>query len=413
MTLSQPVPILRILDEAKAREFYVDFLGFAIDWEHRFAADLPLYLQVSRDGCVIHLSEHYGDCNPGGALRIETGDVAGLHRELSQKRYKYARPDVESTPWHTQEICLTDPFGNRLIFFAPASGSAVPEPGFAGRSTLTPAGATAQWVAANRALETESADPLYRDPFARDLAGEAGFAMLGAMRAAVGLPMSSAADPYLTIRTRYFDDALREVAGDGSVRQVVILASGMDTRAFRIEWPEDLVLFEVDREDVFDYKEAILGRTDRRPRCDRRVVRADLTGQWTAALLAAGFDPVRPSAFLAEGLVIYLEASEVATLLSSIRGIACTGSWLGLDLANQALLEVPFMAPYMKRLADAGSPWKFAVEDPETWLLPHRWLGSAVTVGAPEATYGRWPYPVPPPGAANTPATYLVQARAV
>ncbi|MEP6594060.1 MAG: class I SAM-dependent methyltransferase, partial [Acidobacteriota bacterium] len=103
-------------------------------------------------------------------------------------------------------------------------------------------------MAASRALETESTDPLYRDPLARQLAGEAGFAMLGAMRAAIGLPMSTAADPYLTIRTRYFDDALRETVRDESVRQVVILASGMDTRAFRLEWPEDLVLFEVDRE---------------------------------------------------------------------------------------------------------------------------------------------------------------------
>ncbi len=413
MTLAQPVPILRILDEAKAREFYVEFLGFAVDWEHRFAADLPLYLQVSRDGCVIHLSEHDGDCNPGGAIRIETGDVASLHRELSQKRYKYARPGIESTPWHTREMCLTDPFGNRLIFFGPAAGSPVPDLGPAVRSTLTPAGATAQWVAANRALETESPDPLYRDPFARALAGEAGFAMLGAMRAAIGLPMSTAADPYLTIRTRYFDDALREAVRDESVRQVVILASGMDTRAFRLEWPEDLVLFEVDREDVFDYKEAILGRTEQRPHCDRRIVRADLTHQWTAPLLAAGFDPGRPSAILAEGLVIYLEASEVTSLLSSMRGIACTDSWLGLDLANQALLEASFLAPYMKRLADAGCPWTFAVEDPEAWLASHGWRARAVTLGAPEATYGRWPYPVPPSGTATTPATYLVQARAV
>ncbi|MEO8522470.1 MAG: SAM-dependent methyltransferase [Acidobacteriota bacterium] len=412
MKLSQPVPILRILDEAKAREFYVEFLGFAIDWEHRFAADLPLYLQVSRDGCVIHLSEHYGDCNSGGAIRIETGDVAGLHRELSQKRYKFARPGIESTPWQTREMCLTDPFGNRLIFFEAGSAS-VAEPGLAARSTLTPVGSTAQWVAANRALETESPEPLYRDPFARALAGEAGFAMLGAMRAAIGLPMSSAADPYLTIRTRYFDDALREAVRDESVRQVVILASGMDTRAFRLEWPEDLVLFEVDRDDVFDYKEPLLGRTGQRPRCDRRVVRADLTHQWTAPLLAAGFDPARPSAILAEGLVIYLEALEVTSLLSSMRGIACTDSWLGLDLANQALLEASFLAPYKKRLADAGCPWKFAVEDPETWLASHGWLARAVTLGAPEATYGRWPYPVPPSGTANTPATCFVQARAV
>jgi len=82
MKLAPPIPILRILDEAKALEFYIGFLGFSIDWEHRFGDNTPLYLQVSRDGCVLHLSEHYGDATPGGALRIETNDVDGLNREL-------------------------------------------------------------------------------------------------------------------------------------------------------------------------------------------------------------------------------------------------------------------------------------------------------------------------------------------
>ncbi|MEO6018053.1 MAG: glyoxalase superfamily protein, partial [Polaromonas sp.] len=82
MTLSPPVPILRIFDEARAREFYVGFLGFKVDWEHRFEPALPLYLQVSRDGCVIHLSEHHGDCSPGAAMRIAAGDLDGLQAEL-------------------------------------------------------------------------------------------------------------------------------------------------------------------------------------------------------------------------------------------------------------------------------------------------------------------------------------------
>jgi uncharacterized protein (TIGR02246 family) len=117
--LSQPVPILRILDEPKAREFYVEFLGFSIDWKHRFGADAPLYMQVSRTGCVVHLSEHYGDCTPGGAVRIETSDVDKLNRELLEKKYKYARPGVEETPWRTREMSIKDPFGNRIIFYQP------------------------------------------------------------------------------------------------------------------------------------------------------------------------------------------------------------------------------------------------------------------------------------------------------
>ncbi len=116
MKLSNTTPILRIFDEKKAREFYVDFLGFTVDWEHRFAEDLPLYMQVSRDGCVIHLSGHHGDCSPGGAMRIECSDVEGFQKELIAKKYKHARPGVEDTPWGTKDMSIQDPFGNRLTF---------------------------------------------------------------------------------------------------------------------------------------------------------------------------------------------------------------------------------------------------------------------------------------------------------
>jgi len=109
-------PILRIFDEGKAREFYVDFLGFTIDWEHRFEAGAPLYMQVSKDECVLHLSEHYGDGIPGAALRIETDDVDAFQAELMSKRYKYARPGVEDMPWGTRDMSIKDPFGNRLTF---------------------------------------------------------------------------------------------------------------------------------------------------------------------------------------------------------------------------------------------------------------------------------------------------------
>ena len=117
MRLSKATPILRILDQAKAREFYVDFLGFSIDWEHRFGDNFPLYVQVSKDDCIIHLSEHYGDCNPGGAVRVESNDIAGMNRELLLKDYRYAKPGIEQTSWGTKEMKITDPFGNHLTFF--------------------------------------------------------------------------------------------------------------------------------------------------------------------------------------------------------------------------------------------------------------------------------------------------------
>ncbi len=116
MKIHSTTPILRIFDEAKARQFYVDFLGFQIDWEHRFEPGLPLYLQVSRDGCTLHLSEHHGDCCPGAAMRIEVDEIDTLHTELSAKHFKYARPGLEDTPWGTRDISVRDPFGNRLTF---------------------------------------------------------------------------------------------------------------------------------------------------------------------------------------------------------------------------------------------------------------------------------------------------------
>lgn len=120
MKLSAPVPVLRIFDEAKARAFYVDWLGFTVDWEHRFEEDLPLYLQVSRGGCVLQLSEHHGDATPGGHLRIESDDIDAFTADLKERPYKFSRPgDPEKMPWGSREITLTDPFGNRLTFSSP------------------------------------------------------------------------------------------------------------------------------------------------------------------------------------------------------------------------------------------------------------------------------------------------------
>ena len=122
------IPILRSFDETKAREFYIDFMGFTVDWEHRFADNAPLYMQVSREGIVLHLSEHHGDCSPGGAVRIEMADVDAFSKTLRDKRYKYANPGCgQSTPWGTKEVTLTDPFKNRLIFWQAAATATTTE----------------------------------------------------------------------------------------------------------------------------------------------------------------------------------------------------------------------------------------------------------------------------------------------
>jgi hypothetical protein len=112
----QTIPILRIFDEAKAREFYLDFLGFHSDWEHRFEPDLPLYMQVSRGGLVLHLSEHHGDACPGSTVFVRLTGIEELHAELTAKHYKYLRPGIEIAPWNAKCMEVTDPFGNRLRF---------------------------------------------------------------------------------------------------------------------------------------------------------------------------------------------------------------------------------------------------------------------------------------------------------
>ena len=111
------VPVLRIFDFDKAREFYVGFLGFSVDWEHRFEPGLPVYMQVSRDGLVLHLSEHHGDGSPGAVVLVYTKDLTALQAELAAKEYPYLRPSLDEGPVpNSLSMQLQDPFGNRLGF---------------------------------------------------------------------------------------------------------------------------------------------------------------------------------------------------------------------------------------------------------------------------------------------------------
>ncbi len=116
MKFNSPIPILRSFDEVKAKEFYVDFLGFTIDWEHRVENNTPLYMQLSKDNCIIHLSEHHGDSSPGASLRILTQSLDTYQKELLEKQYKNAKPGIQNMPWGTRDMAISDPFGNKLIF---------------------------------------------------------------------------------------------------------------------------------------------------------------------------------------------------------------------------------------------------------------------------------------------------------
>lgn len=114
------IPILRIFDVVKAREFYVDYLGLVIDWEHRFEEGSPLYMQVSRGDLVLHLSEHHGDGTPGSTVYVETRGVRNYHAELHTKEYPYLKPGVSEDEIGTC-VELIDPFGNRLRLNEPPS----------------------------------------------------------------------------------------------------------------------------------------------------------------------------------------------------------------------------------------------------------------------------------------------------
>ncbi len=116
---SKVSPVLRIFDLAKAREFYLDWLGFQVDWEHRFEPDMPLYMQISMGDIVLHLSEHHGDCCPGAKVFIETHGLEAYHAELIAKNYRYSRPGLEISPWNARTVLVGDPFGNRLLFSEP------------------------------------------------------------------------------------------------------------------------------------------------------------------------------------------------------------------------------------------------------------------------------------------------------
>ncbi|MGX5733902.1 glyoxalase superfamily protein [Bosea thiooxidans] len=114
--LKPGIPILRIFDEAKAKEFYLGFLGFALEWEHRFAPDLPLYMQVSRSGLTLHLSEHHGDASPGSTVFVWMEGVDAYRTELIGRHYSYSRPGIHEDGPGGRTLEVPDPFGNRIRF---------------------------------------------------------------------------------------------------------------------------------------------------------------------------------------------------------------------------------------------------------------------------------------------------------
>lgn len=197
---------------------------------------------------------------------------------------------------------------------------------------------TALMVAAARAVETDRPDALARDEYARHF--------VRATPACSTWPVHPAQVPggesnplwgrlgrYFGLRTRVFDDSLLRQAATG-VRQVVLLGAGLDTRVYRLPLPGDCTVFEIDQQDVLDFKQHTLDALDARPRARRVTVATDLRGDWLPALSAAGFDATRPTAWIAEGLLLYLPSAAERGLIDTIDAHSAPGSGLAYEVKH-------------------------------------------------------------------------------
>jgi methyltransferase (TIGR00027 family) len=197
-------------------------------------------------------------------------------------------------------------------------------------------GATATGVAASRALASKQPNPLINDPFADALVKAVGLDYCNRM--ADG-ELESGDDPLfnaericeqIAVRTRFFDDFFNSAASAG-IRQAVILASGLDTRAYRLPWPRDAVVFEIDQPQVVEFKSGVLASLGAAAAADHRTVAIDLRDDWPTALRDSGFDPSVPTAWIAEGLLVYLPPDAQDRLFDNITTLSAPGSRLATE----------------------------------------------------------------------------------
>lgn len=197
-------------------------------------------------------------------------------------------------------------------------------------------GITALGVAACRAIESKRESRLVEDPYAEPFVSAADAPVPMRTEPLDGQPESALDEVwqlmslYMGVRSRFFDDYIIGAVADG-VRQVVILAAGLDARAHRLDWPDGCTVFEVDQPRVLGFKDRVLRERGVEPRCERRVVATDLRGDWRSELLAYGFDPGRPTAWLAEGLLPYLPAEAEQQMLKVIHELSAPGSRLSTE----------------------------------------------------------------------------------
>lgn len=266
-------------------------------------------------------------------------------------------------------------------------------------------GATALAVAASRAVETAGPDPLIRDEFAAVLVSSAGPAWARLADAEMGWldgdehgrRIHRVGCDYQAVRTHYFDEFFGTATASG-IRQVVILAAGLDSRAYRLEWPSGTAVYEIDQPRVLEYKAEILSSHGADPAAVRHAVAVDLRDDWPAALTDAGFDPQRPTAWLAEGLLAYLPSDAQDRLFEMCTALSAPGSQLAVEAFN---MKVTGNKQRWNRMRDRLG-LDFNVEtltyqephrsDPAQWLAEHGWQVDSVDNHEEMARRGR---PVP------------------
>lgn len=256
---------------------------------------------------------------------------------------------------------------------------------------------TAKIIAAGRALETNRTDALFIDPFAQQLAGAE------AISAATPRfeQYNREGRPFTTIRTRFFDDFLK--THSTNIKQVVLLGSGMDTRAFRLDWQPGTKFYEIDQQDVMHYKEEILKGVE--PKCERYSICADLKESlWGQLLLELGYQPEQPTLWLLEGFLYYLNPEEVHNLLTKITTMSVVGSWLGVDMMNSIIANG----------SDNWSKyWHSSCDQPESFFHDYGWEASVIQPGEPGASFERFTCSFPDRNTPNSSHLFLVTAYRV
>lgn len=267
---------------------------------------------------------------------------------------------------------------------------------------------TARWAAAQRARESDRPDRLFSDFFASPLAGQDG---------ATALKLSEEANPrhedtaaYIATRVKFLDRFVVQLASEG-VRQIVLLGAGMDARAFRLAWPANTSLYELDHPELLEMKEEILKRERAEPGCRRVVLGTDLRQEWAARLKQSGFSQTEPSIWLLEGLLCYLPEQGVHHVFQQISELAAKGSVLGADLVSQSTLTSPWLEAALREMEKNGFAWKFGTDDPEGLFARYGWVAEVRQLGEEGANFGRWKLPVVPRTRKEIPRTFLVAAH--